>query len=66
MHHISAYLKCVEAVVHDDVDIVQVQSRHFFDPPGGVLESRQTHIKVNLIQVSAVKRVELKTASGKQ
>lgn len=59
MEYTSAYLIGVEAVVYDGADVVQVQSGHVFDSPGGVLESCQTHVKVDLIQVSAVKRVEL-------
>lgn len=63
--HTSAYLKGVKAVVHDDVDVVHVQGRHALDPHGGVLESHQAHVKVDLVQVATVERVELKTASGK-
>lgn len=65
LHHISAYLIGVEAVVYDGADAVQVQSRHVFDSPGGILESRQTHVKVDLIQVSTVKCVKLERARGK-
>lgn len=45
--------------MHDGADVVQVQSRHVFDSLGGVLESRQANVKVDLIQVSAVKCVKL-------
>lgn len=52
--------------MHDGDDVVQVQSGHVFDSPGSVLESRQTHVKVDLIQVSAVESVKLERASRKQ
>lgn len=49
----------MEAVVYDGADVVQVQCGHLFDSLGGFLESRQTHVEVDLIQVSTVKCVEL-------
>lgn len=49
----------MEAVVYECADVVQVQGGHVFHAPGGVLESRQTDVEVDLIQVSTVKRVEL-------
>lgn len=51
--------------MYDGVDVVQVQSGHVFDSPGGVLESRQAYVKVDLVQVSTVKCVELERASRK-
>lgn len=56
----------MEAVVYDGADVVQVHSGHVFDASCGVLESRQTHFKVDLIQVSTVKRIKLERASRKQ
>lgn len=53
------YLIGVETIVHDSADVVQVQSLHAFNSSGGVLERRQTHVKMDLIQVSTVKRVQL-------
>ena len=53
----------MEAVVHDGADVVQVQSRHVSDPPGGVLESRETHVEVDLVQVSTIEGVQLEKAS---
>lgn len=52
--------------MNDGVDVVQVQSLHVFNTLGGVLESCQTHIKVDLIQVSTVKCIELIRANRKQ
>lgn len=52
-------LICVEAVVYEDADVVQVQSLHVFDPLWRLLESCQPHVKVDLIQVAAVERVQL-------
>lgn len=49
----------MEAVVYEHADVVQVQGGHVFHTPGGVLESCQTDVEVDLIQVSTVKRVEL-------
>ena len=65
-YHISAHLIGMEAVVYDGADVVQVHSGHVFDASCGVLESRQTHFKVDLIQVSTVKRIKLERASRKQ
>lgn len=47
----------MEAVVDEGADVVQVQSAHVFDSAGDILESCQTHVKVDLIQVSAIKSV---------
>lgn len=52
-------LICVEAVVYEDADVVQVQSLHVFDSLCRLLESRQPHVKVDLIQVAAVERIQL-------
>lgn len=56
----------MEAVVYDGVDVVQVQSLHVFDAPGGALKSCQSHVKVDFIQVSTVKRIKLERASREQ
>lgn len=55
----SVYLIGVEAVVDDGADVVEVQGGHSFHFPGCFLESRQTHVKVDFIQVSAVKSIKL-------
>ncbi len=65
-YHTSAHLKGVEAVVYEGADVVQIQSGHVFDSPGGILESRQTYVKVDLIQVSTVKCIKLEKESRKQ
>lgn len=54
----------MEDVVHDGADVVQVQSRHFFDSPGGVLESAETHVEVDLVQVPTVERIQLQEGGG--
>lgn len=51
----------MEAVVDEGADVVQVKRSHLGDPPGGVLKGCQTDVKVDLVQVSAVKRVQLET-----
>lgn len=53
----------MEAVVHNGGDVVHVQSLHVLDVPGGVQETRETHVEVDLIQVSTVKRVQLERES---
>lgn len=45
----------------EGADVVQVKSAHLLDSPGGVLKGRQTHVKVDLIQVSTVKGIQLET-----
>lgn len=54
---VSAYLIGVEAVVDEGADVVQVKSAHLSDPAGGILKGCQTHVKVDLIQVSAVESI---------
>lgn len=49
----------MEAVLHDGADVVKVKGFHLSYPPGGVLESCQADVKVNLIQVATVEGVEL-------
>ena len=55
----GAHLVGVEDVVEDGVDVGHVQRRHGLDVPRGVLEGHQTHIEVDLVQVAAVKRIQL-------
>lgn len=57
MDRVSAYLVGVEAVVDEGTDVVQVKRAHLCDSPGGVLKGCQAHVKVDLIQVSAVKSI---------
>lgn len=57
MDGVAACLIGVEAVVDEGPDVVQVKSSHLCDSPGGVLKGCQTHVKVDLIQVSAVKSI---------
>lgn len=57
MDRVSAYLIGVEAVVDEGKDVVQVKSAHLCDSPGGFLKGCQTHVKVDLIQVSTVKSI---------
>lgn len=57
----SACLVGVEAVVDEGADVVQVERSHLGDPPGGVLKGCQTDVEVDLVQVPAVKRVQLET-----
>lgn len=45
----------------EGADVVQVHRLHLGDPPGGVLKGRQTDVKVDLVQVAAVERVQLET-----
>lgn len=47
----------VETVVRDGADEVQVGSLHVSDPSGGLLESCETHVEVDLIQVATVEGV---------
>lgn len=52
--------------MYERADVVQVQGDHVFHTPGGVLESRQTDVEVDFIQVSTVKRVELEKTIRKK
>lgn len=45
--------------MHDGADVVHIQRLHLLYTTGGVLEGDQTHIKVDLIQVATVKRIQL-------
>lgn len=54
----------METVVHEGADIIQVQGLHVLDSLGGLLESSQAHVEVDLIQVSAVERVQLEGSSA--
>jgi len=49
----------MEAVVHDSSQVSHIQRTHLFNVLGGFLKRHQTHIKVNLVQMPAVKGVEL-------
>ena len=45
----------------EGANVVHIQCGHVFDSPGGFLESSQTYVKVDLIQVSAIKCIQLET-----
>lgn len=55
----DTHLDGVEAVVHHGNQVDRVQVPHPSDRAGGQLECRQAHVKINIIQVPAIKSVQL-------
>lgn len=49
----------METVVHDSSQVSHIQSAHLFNVLGDLLERHETHVKVNLVQMAAIKRIEL-------
>ncbi len=49
----------METVVHDSSQVSHIQSAHLFNVLGDLLERYEAHVKVNLVQMAAIKRVEL-------
>lgn len=49
----------METVVHDSSQVSHIQSAHLFNVLGDLLERHETHVKVNLVQMAAIKCIEL-------
>lgn len=59
----SANLDGIEAVVHNRDEEVSIHCLHFLDVGCDWLKCCQTHIEVNIIQVSLIKGIQLRQSN---